>query len=197
MSTVALFHSVLGVRPGITGAADRLRTDGHDVVIVDQYDGRSFDDYTVAGQYVDGIGFPALMERAMTAVADLDDDLVVVGFSNGGGMAEYVATQRPVAGVVLASGTLPLEMIGADHWPTGVPAQIHYTTDDRFREQSWVDSVVAGIEAAGVPLEVYDSYPGSGHLFTDPSLPDEYDSESAEVFYGRLLAFCRRVTRPR
>ena len=194
MSTIALFHSVLGVRPGITGAADRLRAASHDVVIVDQYDGRSFDDYTVASQYVDDIGFPVLMEKAMTAVADLRDDLVVVGFSNGGGMAEYAATQRPVAGVVLASGTLPLEMIGADHWPADVPAQIHYTTHDPYREQSWVDSVVATIEAAGVPLEVYDSYPGSGHLFTDPSLPNEYDPEAAEAFYQRLLAFCRRVT---
>ncbi|WP_290513395.1 hypothetical protein [Aeromicrobium sp.] len=35
MTDIALFHSVLGVRPGISEAANRLRTKGHDVVIVE------------------------------------------------------------------------------------------------------------------------------------------------------------------
>jgi len=48
MTTVALFHSVLGVRQGVLDAADRLRLDGHDVLVVDLYDGRTFDDYTPA-----------------------------------------------------------------------------------------------------------------------------------------------------
>ena len=36
MAQVALFHSVLGVRPGIHEAATRLRAAGHDVLVVDQ-----------------------------------------------------------------------------------------------------------------------------------------------------------------
>jgi hypothetical protein len=43
--TVALFHSVLWIREGIAEAAARLRGNGHHVVVVDQYDGRTFDDY--------------------------------------------------------------------------------------------------------------------------------------------------------
>lgn len=45
MASIALFHSVLGVRPGVQDAAARLRARGHEVLVVDQYDGRSFDDY--------------------------------------------------------------------------------------------------------------------------------------------------------
>ena len=45
MTTFALVHSVLGVRPGVALAADRLRAAGHDVLVVDQYKGRVFDDY--------------------------------------------------------------------------------------------------------------------------------------------------------
>src|SRR5918997_1104856 len=43
MSHVALFHSVLGARPGMIEAAERLRAAGHEVKVVDQYDGRVFD----------------------------------------------------------------------------------------------------------------------------------------------------------
>src|SRR5918997_2099327 len=87
MTTIALFHSVLGVRPGVLDAADRLRSAGHDVRVVDQYDGQVFDDYAEAGALVERVGFPALMAAALDAVADLPDGFVAAGFSNGSGMA--------------------------------------------------------------------------------------------------------------
>jgi dienelactone hydrolase len=192
MATIALFHSVLGVRPGVLDAAARLRAAGHRVEVVDQYDGRVFDDYAAAGAFAEGVGYPALMGRALEAVAGLPDGFVAAGFSNGGGMAEFVATQRPTAGVVLLSGALPLEMLGVDRWPAGVPAQVHYAVDDPFRNQRWVDAVVASVEAAGAPVEVFD-YPGSGHLFTDPSLPGEYNATAADLLWTRVLEFCRVV----
>jgi dienelactone hydrolase len=189
MAQIALFHSVLGVRPGVLDAADRLRAAGHDVRIVDQYDGRVFDDYEEAGAYAGSVGYPALMQQAAEAVADLPDGFVAMGFSNGGGMSEYVATQRAVSGVVMLSGTLPLAMLGAEEWPAGVPAQIHYSTDDPKRFPGWLEDVVASIRAAGAPLDLHDDYPNAGHLFTDASLPDEYDAESAELLWKRVLAF--------
>ncbi len=105
-------------------------------------------------------------------------------------MAEYVATQRPCSGVLMLSGALPVQMLGADAWPAGVPAQIHYTELDPLRRQEWIDTVVTDVRAAGASVEVFD-YPGSGHLFTDPSLPDEYDEQAASLLWSRALAFCR------
>lgn len=190
MADIAVFHSALGVRPGIHDAADRLRRLGHEVTVVDQYDGRSFDDYDEAAAFVEELGsYPALMTKAVAGVADLADGFLCVGFSNGGGMSEYVATQRSVAGVVMCSGALPLDLLGADAWPTGVPAQIHYTVDDPFRQDDWVDSVADSVTAAGGALERFD-YPGSGHLFTDASLPGEFDPEAAELLWARVEAFC-------
>jgi dienelactone hydrolase len=189
MASIALFHSVLGLRPGLHDAASRLRADGHDVLLVDQYDGRTFDDYEAAGAFAEGVGYGGLMSRALDAVAELPDGFVALGFSNGGGMAEYVATRRAVAGVVLLSGTLPLEMLGAAAWPAGVPAQIHYAVDDPFRDQAWVESVASSVRSAGGSVEAFD-YPGTGHLFTDPSLPAEYDAEAAELLWSRVLPFC-------
>lgn len=192
MTTIALFHSVLGVRSGVTEAAERLEAAGHDVIVVDQYDGQVFDDYDEASAFAEGIGYPALMGMALDAVADMHDGFVAIGFSNGGGMSEYVATQRNVGGVVMLSGALGLDMLGVEEWPTGVPAQIHYTADDPFRNQAWIDSVVDAVGRSGSSIEFFE-YAGAGHLFTDPSLPDEYSSDQTEVLWDRVLAFCATV----
>jgi len=191
MGQVALFHSALGVRAGVLDAARRLRAAGHDVTVVDQYDGRSFDDYDEASAFAGEIGFPELMRRAVEATAGLADGFVAAGFSNGGGMAEWVATQRRVSGVLMLSGALPPEAMGAGPWPAGVPAQIHYAVDDPFRAQPAIDAVAAAVRAAGAEIEVYD-YEGAGHLFTDPSLPAEYDAEATELLWERVLAFSAR-----
>lgn len=189
MADIALFHSVLGDRPGVADAARRLRAAGHDVLVVDQYEGRVFDDYGEAAAYAETIGYPTLMGRAAEAVEGLPDGFLTAGFSNGGGMAEYIATVRPVSGVLMLSGALPLSMIGVDAWPAGVPAQIHYTLDDPFRNQEWIDAVAVEVRSAGGAVDVFD-YPGAGHLFTDASLPTEYDEQAADLLWSRVLPFC-------
>lgn len=189
---IALFHSVLGVRPGILDAADRLRAAGHEVLVVDQYDGRVFDDYATAGAHVERVGFPALMAAALEGVADLADGFVAAGFSNGAGMAEYVATRRMCSGVLLFSGALPLAMLGADRWPHGVPVQLHRADGDPMRDEEWDRAFVADVRRAGAPVEVF-GYPTSGHLFTDAGLADEYDPAATELLWERVLAFCARL----
>lgn len=192
MTTIALFHSVLGVRPGILDAAERLGAAGHTVHVVDQYDGRTFDDYESAGAFADSLGFPELMRRALTAVESLPDGFVAAGFSNGAGMAEYVAVNRPVSGVLMFAGALPLEYLDGVPWPSGVPGQIHSTLDDPYRDDDNTESVAHSIREAGGAVEVFD-YPGSGHLFTDASMVDEFDPESAALFWERVLAFLARI----
>jgi hypothetical protein len=44
MSRVALFHPSFGVSSGVLDAAERLRADGHEVLVVDQHEGRVIDD---------------------------------------------------------------------------------------------------------------------------------------------------------
>jgi len=125
-------------------------------VVVDQYDGRVFDDYQEANEFAQSIGYPTLMGLAERAVL---------------------------------SGALDLAMIGANAWPAGVPAQIHYTLADPFRNQAWIDTIAALVRSAGASIEVFD-YPGAGHLFTDPSLPTEYDASAAELLWSRVMPFC-------
>ena len=192
MTTVALFHSVLGVRRGVLDAAERLRQDGHEVLVVDLYDGRTFDDYPPAMNCAwKEIGQKVLMERAIEAVADLPDGFVPAGFSLGCVLAVHVATQRPVSGVLMIAGAIPVSAFGHDvRWPVGLPAQTHSTLADPWREQEELDQTVNDVLAGGGTIEVFD-YPGSGHLFTDPTLPAEYDPVATEIFWGRALPFVR------
>jgi dienelactone hydrolase len=192
MTTVALFHSVLGVRQGVIDAAQRLRQDGHEVLVADLYAGRTFDEYPPAMAYAwEEVGPAVLMRGAVDAVADLPDRFFVAGFSLGAMMAVYVATQRPVSGVLMASGAVPVSAFDGDvSWPAAVPAQTHSTVDDPWREAEEVAQTIADVKAGGGTLEVFD-YAGSGHLFTDPTLPDEYDPVATETFWDRVLPFVR------
>ena len=127
------------------------------------------------------------MQLALDGVADLAAPFVAAGFSNGGGMAEFVTTSRGgsaggVAGCLQFSGALPLAMLGLPGWPAATPVQLHYSTDDPFRNQEWVAAYLDEVRDSGSELETFLDYPIAGHLFTDESLPDEYDEASASCF---------------
>jgi len=189
MTTVVLFHSVLGVRRGELDAADRLRAGGHDVLVPDLYDGRVFDAYEPAMAWSESLGQQTLFERGLGAVADVPDGFVVGGFSQGSSVAVSVATRRAVTGVLQLSGLNPVEWFGADAaWPAGAGSQCHQMLDDRFREDWVVDAARRDVTAAGATLELFD-YPGSGHLFTDPTLTAEYDAGATELLWSRALPF--------
>ncbi len=57
-----------------------------------------------------------------------------------------------------------------------------------YRDKAELDSFEAGVRASGARYEQFD-YPGNGHLFTDRTLPDEFDEQSAELLFSRMLAF--------
>jgi dienelactone hydrolase len=188
MTTVVLFHSALGIRRGELDAAARLRAAGHTVAVPDLYDGRVFDEYEPAMGWASEQPDGFRSERALAAVADLPDGFVVGGFSMGSSDAVFVATRRLVTGVLQFSGLNPLEWFGDDAvWPAGVNSQSHQKVDDPFRDPV-EQQAAADVAAAGGTLELFD-YPGSGHLFTDPTLPDEYDAEATELLWSRVLPF--------
>ena len=190
MTTVVLFHSVLGIRQGELDAVARLRADGHEVLLPDLLDGRVFDAYEPAMAWSDERGTESLFQRGLGAVADLPDGFVVGGFSQGSGVAVFVATRRAVSGVLQLSGLNVVEWFGDDaRWPTGVDTQSHQSLGDPFRDEL-TEQAVRDVSSAGGRLELFD-YPGDGHLFTDPTLPQEYDAEATELLWSRVLPFVR------
>jgi dienelactone hydrolase len=189
MTTVVLFHSVLGVRRGELDAAQRLRAEGHEVLVPDLFDGRVFDDYAAARTFSDELGDDELLRRGLVAVADVPNGFVVGGFSQGSSVAVAVALRRAVSGVLQLSGLNVVQWFEPDAaWPAGVDAQAHQSVDDPFREDEITPQAVRDVEAAGARLELFD-YPGGGHLFTDPTLPAEYDQDATALLWTRVLPF--------
>ena len=185
---VVLFHSVLGLRPGVRRWAERIRAAGHRVHVPDLYDGVVFDDIATGLRHVEALGgIPALVARSQAAVAELPQDLVYAGFSNGAASAELLAATRPGArGAILMHGALP-----ADSWPAAVPLQIHCAAADPWVDWDDIRALERVAREAGAEVEVH-SYPGSGHLFADDGDAD-YDERAAELMWERVSEFLKRV----
>jgi dienelactone hydrolase len=191
MAEIVLFHSALGLRPGVTVAADRLREAGHTVHVPDYYDGEVFDDLDDGLRKRDELGAAEIVRRAREAVAGLAAGLVFAGFSLGNDPAELLAATTPgTRGALLMHGAVPVEgfsEFGVEQWPEGVPVQVHYATEDPWVEAEEVAALGDAVRGAGAAFEEH-TYPGSGHLFADPGLP-EYDRASSEAMWLRVLAF--------
>src|SRR5215207_9988999 len=171
MAEVVLFHSVLGLRPGVIAAADRLRAAGHTIHTPDLFNGEVFDDLDDGQRKEEALGYQEIARRAKEAVAELPAGLVFAGFSLGAVHAELLAASKPGAlGAVL----------------------MHYAALDPWVE---ADEEVApfgdDVRGAGTAFEEH-AYPCSGHLFSDPDLP-EYDRASSEAMWHRVLAFLYRI----
>jgi dienelactone hydrolase len=197
VAEVVLFHSVLGLRPGVIATADRLRAAGHTVHTPDLFDGEVFDDLDDGMRKEESLGYQEIARRAGEAVAGLPAGLVFAGFSMGSAHAELLAASRPgTLGAVLMHGAVPVEglreFFGVDRWPEGVPVQVHYAADDPWVEaQEEVAPLSDAVRGAGAEVEEY-VYPGSGHLFADPDLP-EYDRASSEAMWERMISFLGRI----
>jgi dienelactone hydrolase len=194
MAQILLLHSVLGIRQGVTEAADRLREAGHIVHVPDLFEGApTLDSYEPALARIEHIGVPTLIGRARAAAEPLGPNVVYAGFSLGAALAAGLAARRPGArGALLFHGAPNPASIGATSWPSGVPLQIHFALGDPGRNPVWIDELATLAKAGGSTCEVFD-YPGASHLFTDPSLPAEYEEESAALLWSRAMDLLARV----
>jgi dienelactone hydrolase len=189
MTTVLLFHHALGQTSGFLAFAEDLRRAGHTVHAPDLYDGAIFRDLDEGVAHAKRIGFSEVLRRGEAAAEGLPADVVYAGFSLGGMPAQSLAQRRPGArGAILYHSCLPPSEFDSP-WPQGLPLQIHMMDGDPWGEEDLpaARALVDGTEGAELFL-----YPGSGHLFADPSA-DDYDEEAAALLRERTLAFLSRV----
>lgn len=184
MRHVALLHSVYGLRPAVLAAADRLRAAGHRVVAPDLYGVPAAETVEDGFALLDRIGWATVLDRARAGIRELPPDAVLLGLSMGAGVAGAMLPERPsAAGLVLLhapSGT------SAGVRP-GLPVQVQVADPDEYAPPDEFDAWRREMTAAGADLTVH-RYPGVGHLYTDPDLPD-HDETAAERTWERVLAF--------
>ncbi|GAA2234791.1 dienelactone hydrolase family protein [Streptomyces amakusaensis] len=183
---IMLFHSTYGLRPAVRSAAERLRAAGHQVWTPDLFEGRTFDTVEDGMAFKDGLGKDELLKRAVLAAAPYSDrGVVYAGFSLGASIAQTLALgDEKARGLLLMHGTSDIaESASVDE----LPVQLHIADPDPFEPHDWLTAWYLGMGRAGAEAEVY-RYPGAGHLFTDPELPD-YDEEAAETAWRVSLGF--------
>lgn len=186
MTDVLLFHHAQGLTDGIRAFADDLRAAGHVVTLPDLFDGHTFATVAEGVAHVEEVGFDDLVAAGVGAADGLPDELVYAGFSFGVLPAQRLAQQRPGAlGALLYHSGVPVSAFG-DHWPPGVPLQVHVMADDELGEVELARDLV---DEAGGELYLYE---GSAHLFTDRSL-DDFDPDSAALVLARTLAFLEGI----
>jgi dienelactone hydrolase len=189
MTTVLLFHHAQGQTTGFLSFAEELREAGHTVYAPDLYDGRTFKDLDAGMAYARQVGFEEILQRGSATAEDLPSDIVYSGFSLGVMPAQSLAQRRPGArGAILYSAAFPTSEFGGP-WPQGVPVQIHMMDADPWAEEDRPAAEALVEEAEDAELFLY---PGSGHLFADPSLGD-YDQAAARLLKERALALLDRV----
>ncbi|MFP8963278.1 dienelactone hydrolase family protein [Streptomyces nanhaiensis] len=193
MPTVVMFHSAYGPRPAVEEAAGRLREAGHEVHTPDLYGGRTAGTVEEGMAIKDGIGRDELLRRAVAATAPLSErGVVYAGFSLGGAIAQNLALADTRArGLLLLHGTSD---IPEDAAVDDLPVQLHVADPDPFEPHDWLNAWYLRMRRAGADVEVH-RYPGAGHLFTDPDLPD-HDKDAAERTWRTALAFLAELEEP-
>jgi dienelactone hydrolase len=184
MASVALFHSVYGLRPAVLAVAERFRAAGHHVVVPDLFGeppvGTIDEGFALAGK----VGFDIMLTRARAAVAALPPRAVLAGFALGTGIAEALLAERPdAAGLLLIAGA------GRTEVPAGLRVQLHVANPDDFVPDTDLEAWIDGMTGAGAMFEVF-RYLDVGHLWTDPGLSD-YDALAAELTWQRCEEFLR------
>ena len=191
---LVIFHSALGLRPGLVHWADRLRKAGVTVHTPDLYDGEFFEDTTGALGKLQRLGFDEILARSQAAVSALPDNLAYMGFSNGGACAELLAATRTGArAAILVGAPLPIRDLGWKVWP-GIRVQIHFGDQDGLRRQHVIDAFTARVRQSGATLEEH-IYPGAAHHFADPDLPS-YHAASSDLLLERVQQFLASLSTP-
>ncbi|NUL05607.1 dienelactone hydrolase family protein [Streptomyces lunaelactis] len=183
---IMLFHSAYGLRPAVHAAADRLREAGHQVHVPDLFGGQTVESVEVGRELQDKIGTDELLRRAILAAAPHSDEgLVYAGLSLGGSIAQNLALgDEKARGLLLLHGTSD---IAAGAAVDELPVQLHVADPDPFEPHDWLSAWYLQMQRAGADVEIY-RYPGAGHLYTDPELPD-YDEAAAELTWRTAIGF--------
>ncbi|MFI6683567.1 dienelactone hydrolase family protein [Streptomyces sp. NPDC050485] len=183
---ILLFHSAYGLRPAVHEAAERLRAAGHEVHVPDLYQGRTTETVEEGMEIKDEIGKDELLKRAILAAAPYSErGLVYAGFSLGASIAQTLALgDEKARGLLLLHGTSDM---AEDTAVDELPVQLHVADPDPFEPGDWLNSWYLQMQRAGADVEIY-RYPGAGHIYTDPRLPD-YDEAAAELTWRTALGF--------
>lgn len=193
---VVVLHAWWGLNDDVIAYADRLAASGFRVVAPDMFDGRvatTIEEAEVLSQS----GDQSAEDTVLAAVDELakrvgqDGRVAVLGFSFGAAYAIWAPSKRDrVVSSVVYYGSYWGDFLATSK----APLLGHFAEKDQFEPEENVQALEKGYRDAGREIELH-RYPGTGHWFAEPSRPDAYNHDAAELAFERTVAFLNRTVR--
>jgi carboxymethylenebutenolidase len=184
-----------GLVDHIKEVCDRFAEAGFVALAPDLYHGVTVTEPDEAGKAM----MAMKMDGAARDLSGAVDELVrrsagqqvgVIGFCMGGGLALVLATQRPdaVAAVVPCYGVIPWPDAQPDYAAMSAALLGHYAEKDDFFTPEAAAALGEQLRALGKEAEIF-VYPGTDHAFFNDTRPEVHDAEASALLWERSLAF--------
>src|SRR5206468_6705197 len=98
MATIAIFHSVMGLRAIENAAVARFQSSGHRAFAPDLFGGVTAATVDEGFAIMDQIGWTLICDRARAALDHAPPTTVLLGFSMGAGVVSSIWPERRQAG---------------------------------------------------------------------------------------------------
>jgi carboxymethylenebutenolidase len=194
---VILIQEYWGLVPHIIDVAERLAAEGFTVLAPDLYHGQTTTEPDEAGKLMMAMNVATAgqdMGGAIDHLLSLDSvtsqQVGVVGFCMGGGLALVLACQRPdaVGAVVPFYGLIPWPEAQPDYSQLDAPVLGHYAADDGYFTPELVDALQVQLDELGKQADL-EVYPGVDHAFFNDTRPEVYDAEAAARAWVQTVGF--------
>lgn len=188
---ILVLHAWWGLNSFFKEFCDGLAKEGFTVLAPDLRDGEiatTIDEAKALmekeiGEYIAGIMIAAkdyLREKVKNKIG-------VIGFSMGGAWALVLASETPdeIGATVLFYGNE-----GVDYTKVTSKVMGHYSDNDEWEPNEFVDNTFAEFKKAGVDATLH-IYPGVAHWFFESDRL-EYDSAAAQLAWDRTIEFLKK-----
>lgn len=179
-----------GLVPHITDVSDRLAAEGFTALAPDLYHGESTTEPDGAGKLMMGLNLDQAAKDLSGAVALLQErtgrnQVGVVGYCMGGGLALVLAAHRPdaVAAVAPYYGVIPWASAQPD-W-SAISARVvgEYAENDAMADPDMVHALEAKLRELGKDATLH-VHPGTDHAFFNDTRPEVYDAAASAVAFA-------------
>lgn len=187
---VLVLHAWWGLKPFFKQVCDRLAEQGFVALAPDLRDGQiaaTIDEAKALMAKSDGQLIGQIVFTAKDRLREITKGKIgALGFSMGAAWALIVASAVPdqVGAAVLFYGNEDVDV-------TKITAKVmgHFSDNDEWEPNEWVDKKFGEMEAAGVDATRH-TYPGVAHWFMESDRP-EYDAAAAQLAWERTVEFLK------
>lgn len=187
---VLVLHAWWGLKPFFKQVCDRLAEQGFVALAPDLRDGQiaaTIDEAKALMAKSDGQLIGQIVFTAKDRLREITKGKIgAIGFSMGAAWALIVASAVPdqVGAAVLFYGNEDVDV-------TKITAKVmgHFSDNDEWEPNEWVDKKFGEMEAAGVDATRH-TYPGVAHWFMESDRP-EYDAAAAQLAWERTVEFLK------